>query len=58
MLYSVTEKKKKLGDQYEPTVLVSTKKSRQLKLKLVFGTMTQVSHKKVVDKNFSPLFKV
>src|SRR6266513_4494433 len=53
--YAVTEKKKHLGDGYEPTVSVSTKKTND-KIEIKVADNGNGIPQKVVDKIFQPFF--
>jgi signal transduction histidine kinase len=53
--YAVAEKRKKTGDQYEPTIIVSTKKSNEHVEIIVKDNGTGMT-KKVQDKIFQPFF--
>ena len=53
--YVVTEKKKQVGDEYEPTVSVSTKKSNG-KVEIRVKDNGNGIPQKVVDKIFQPFF--
>jgi signal transduction histidine kinase len=53
--YAVTEKKKQLGDHYEPTVTVSTRKSNDHAEIIVKDNGTGIP-KKVQEKIFQPFF--
>jgi two-component system NtrC family sensor kinase len=53
--YVVTEKKKQIGDSYEPTVSVSTKKIND-KIEIRVGDNGNGIPQKVVDKIFQPFF--
>jgi two-component system, NtrC family, sensor kinase len=53
--YSINEKKKKLGDAYEPKVTVSTKKINN-KIEIRVGDNGNGIPQKVLDKIFQPFF--
>jgi len=53
--YAVTEKKKQMGDGYEPTVSVITKKTRQKVLISVKDNGNGIAQKSL-DKIFQPFF--
>jgi signal transduction histidine kinase len=53
--YAVVEKKNKIGDHYEPTIIVNTKKSNEHIEIVVKDNGTGIS-KKVQDKIFQPFF--
>jgi signal transduction histidine kinase len=53
--YAVTEKKKQLGDGYEPTVAVSTKKLNG-KVEIKVADNGNGIPQKVLDKIFQPFF--
>jgi signal transduction histidine kinase/ligand-binding sensor domain-containing protein len=53
--YSVTEKKKQLGTDFQPTVSVTTKKEYD-KVKIIIRDNGQGIPKKVIDKIYQPFF--
>jgi signal transduction histidine kinase len=53
--YAVSEKKKLLGDQYEPTVSVTTKKNGDI-VEIIVADNGNGIPQKVVDKIFQPFF--
>jgi signal transduction histidine kinase/ligand-binding sensor domain-containing protein len=53
--YSVTEKKKQLGQDFQPTVSVATKKEND-KIKIIIRDNGQGIPKKVIDKIYQPFF--